>query len=72
MFLEKGAPKSLYRPGSSTDVLIFQEGRIDFARDLIENMYTVKAGSRFSRGFGRPLVETDVKVRSLIATARRK
>jgi len=71
MFLEKGAPKSLYRPGSSTDVLIFQEGRIDFARDLIENMYTVKAGSRFSRGFGRPLVETDVKVRSLIATARR-
>jgi phosphatidylserine decarboxylase len=70
MFLEKGAPKSLYRPGSSTDVLIFQEGRIAFARDLIENMYTSKAGSRFSRGFGRPLVETDVKVRSPIATAR--
>jgi len=71
MFLEKGAPKSLYRPGSSTDVLIFQKGRIDFARDLIDNMYTLKAGSRFSHGFGRPLVETDVKVRSLIAIARR-
>ena len=70
MFLEKGAPKSLYRPGSSTDVLIFQEGRVEFARDLIANMYTVKAGSRFSQGFGRPLVETDVKLRSLIATAR--
>ena len=25
MFLEKGQPKSLYRPGSSTDVLIFQQ-----------------------------------------------
>ena len=70
MFLHKGAPKSLYRPGSSTDVLIFQEGRIDFAQDLIENMYTVKAGSRFSRGFGRPLVETDVKVLSMIGLAR--
>jgi phosphatidylserine decarboxylase len=70
MFLEKGAPKSLYRPGSSTDVLIFQEGRIDFARDLVDNMQTFKADSRFSRGFGRPMVETDVRVRSLIATAR--
>jgi phosphatidylserine decarboxylase len=72
MFLAKGAPKSLYRPGSSTDVLIFQEGRVDFAPDLVKNMYTVKAGSRFSQGFGRPLVETDIKVRSLIATARSK
>jgi phosphatidylserine decarboxylase len=70
MFLEKGVPKSLYRPGSSTDVLIFQEGRVAFAGDLVANMFTAKAVSRFSRGFGRPLVETDVKLRSLIATAR--
>ena len=27
MFLAKGRPKSLYRPGSSTDVLIFQQGQ---------------------------------------------
>lgn len=27
----KGDPKSLYRPGSSTTVLLFQENRIDFA-----------------------------------------
>lgn len=72
MFLSRGAPKSLYRPGSSTDVLIFQEGRINFADDLVSNMFTTKAGSRFSHGFGRPLVETDVKLRSLVASAGSK
>jgi phosphatidylserine decarboxylase len=69
MFLVKGAPKSLYRPGSSTDVLIFQEGRVAFAEDLVRNMHVNNVESRFSLGFGRPLVETDVKVRSLVATA---
>jgi len=70
MFLVKGAPKSLYRPGSSTDVLIFQKGRISFAEDLVRNMHATNIESRFSHGFGRPLVETDVRVRSLIARAR--
>jgi len=70
MFLEKGQPKSLYRPGSSTDILIFQPGSIEFSNDLLENMCRTGVSSRFSHGFGRPLVETDLKVRSLIA--RRK
>jgi len=69
MFLAKGAPKSLYRPGSSTDVLIFQQGRVNFAEDLVRNMHHANAESRFSLGFDRPLIETDVKVRSLVATA---
>jgi phosphatidylserine decarboxylase len=69
MFLEKGAPKSLYRPGSSTDVLLFQPGRIAFADDIVRNMSHPEAASRFSPGFARSLVETDVKVRSLVATA---
>jgi phosphatidylserine decarboxylase len=68
MFLHKGAPKSLYRPGSSTDVLIFQQGRINFAEDLVGNMSSTKAGSRFSQGFGKPLVETDVRLRSFVAS----
>lgn len=72
LFLKKGEPKSLYRPGSSTDVLIFQEGRVRFAEDLVSNMHNSQVQSRFSLGFGRPLVETDVKVRSLIATACEK
>ncbi len=72
MFLNKGVPKSLYRPGSSTDVLLFQRGRIAFAADLVTNMRRSDVQSRFSRGFGSPLAETDLKVRSLIATAVRQ
>ena len=71
MFLLKGQPKSLYRPGSSTDILIFQEGRIDFARDILENMNHLGASSRFSHGFQKPLVETDIRVRSRLGRARR-
>lgn len=70
MFLRKGVPKSLYRPGSSTDVLLFQRERIAFAQDILENQRRLNVQSRFSLGFGRPLVETDVKVRSSIATAQ--
>ena len=66
-FFRKGVPKSLYRPGSSTDVLIFRRGRVEFAADIVRNMSHPAATSRFSSGFGRPLVETDVRVRSLIA-----
>ncbi len=72
MFLQRGCPKSLYRPGSSTDVLLFERGRIDFAEDLVNNSCRVDVRSRFSTGFGRPLVETDIQVRSSIATASSK
>lgn len=71
MFLKKGQPKSLYRPGSSTDILIFQQGRIRFAEDLLHNQSRSGISSRFSHGFDTPLVETDIKVRSLLATAIR-
>jgi phosphatidylserine decarboxylase len=70
MFLKKGQPKSLYRPGSSTDILIFQEGRISFAGDLLDNMRRTDVSSRFTQGFQKPLVETDIRLRSLLATAR--
>lgn len=67
MFLRKGQPKSLYRPGSSTDILIFEPGRVEFAEDLRRNQQRRDVSSRFSLGFGRPLVETEVAVRSLLA-----
>jgi phosphatidylserine decarboxylase len=70
MFLHKGCPKSLYRPGSSTTVLLFQENRIDFAPDLLRNLHRQDVWSRFSQGFHQPLVETDVKVRSTIGARR--
>jgi phosphatidylserine decarboxylase len=67
MFLERGCPKSLFRPGSSTTVLLFQNNRVDFAPDLILNMHRTDLNSRYSEGLGRSLIETDVKVRSVIA-----
>ena len=69
MFLQKGLPKSLYRPGSSTDVLLFEKGRIEFAEDLLANRLRRDVQSRFSAGFQTPLVETDIQVRSLLGTA---
>jgi phosphatidylserine decarboxylase len=69
LLLKKGQPKSLFRPGSSTTVALFQKGKVRFAQDIVRNMHHPKAISRFSCCFGKPLVETDVKVRSLLAEA---
>lgn len=70
MFLKKGCPKSLYRPGSSTDILLFQQDRVVFCQDLIENLRRYGVQTRFSRGLDSPcLVETEVRVRSEIGRA---
>jgi phosphatidylserine decarboxylase len=71
MVLDKGQPKSLYRPGSSVDVLLFEKNKIEFAADIVRNLRRRDISSRFSRNFQIPLVETAVKVRSPIA-ARKK
>jgi phosphatidylserine decarboxylase len=68
MFLKKGQPKSLYHPGSSTDVLLFQKKRIKFSDVILRNQHHSEANSRFSTAFNQPLIETDVAARSLIAT----
>jgi phosphatidylserine decarboxylase len=70
MHVKRGVPKSLYRPGSSTDIIILQKNRIRFAEDIVRNRFHGSAQSRFTLGFGVALVETDVKVRSLIACSR--
>ena len=71
MFLEKGVPKSLFRPGSSTVVLLFEKARVSFDQDIVANMSSGDGISIYSQGFGKSLLETDVKVRSLIGYARR-
>jgi len=71
MFLKRGQPKSLYRPGSSVDVLIFQKDRVRFCRDILANQHHESAQSRFSAAFGQRLVETDVQVRATIAVKGR-
>ena len=50
MFLEKGCPKSLYEPGSSTDILLFQPDRIRFDAQLVLNMRQALRIEPFYRG----------------------
>jgi phosphatidylserine decarboxylase len=68
--VRRGQPKSLFRPGSSVDVLFFQKERILFDKDLIRNGLRADVESRYTMGFQRPMVETDVQVRSSIAGRR--
>jgi phosphatidylserine decarboxylase len=72
LFLKKGQPKSQFKPGSSTVVLFFEKGRIRFCEDIVANMFAADVRSILSSGFGMPLVETDVEVRSPIGTARKQ
>ncbi|MCB2187012.1 MAG: phosphatidylserine decarboxylase [Deltaproteobacteria bacterium] len=67
--LHRGQPKSLFRPGSSTVVLIFQPDRVAFDPDLWENQFRSGVHSRFALGFSGPLVETEVQVRSGLGQA---
>ncbi len=67
--LLKGRPKSLFRPGSSTVVLLFQKDRFMFSKDLLDNANRCDVVSRFSKGFGEPLVETEIAVRTEIGRA---
>jgi len=72
MMLKKGQPKSLFRPGSSVDVLVFEKDRIEFSQDILRNQNRLDIKSRFSSCFKKPLVETEVMVRSAIARAKEK
>jgi phosphatidylserine decarboxylase len=69
MFIQKGQPRSLFRPGSSTVVLLFEKNRVRFCPDLLANTRRLDVTSRFSSRFGVPLVETDVNVRETIGKA---
>jgi phosphatidylserine decarboxylase len=70
--VERGCPKSLFRPGSSTNILLFQENRVSFSQDLLRNLSRTGIVSRYAQGLGRPLVETDVKVRSPLGKRKPK
>ncbi len=70
-FLKRGRPKSLFRPGSSTVVLLFERDRVRFDDDIVWNMKRPGIDSIYTRGFGQPLTETEVPVRVRIGTACR-
>lgn len=67
MFVKKGQPKSVFRPGSSVDVLMFQKEKICISKDIVQNMQRRDVSSRYTASFQQPLVETDVAVRSDVA-----
>lgn len=67
LWLERGQPKSLFRPGSSTTVLLFAPGRVRFALDLLQNARRAGVHSRYGAPLCAPLVETDLRVRSPLA-----
>jgi phosphatidylserine decarboxylase len=69
MFIKKGQPKSLFRPGSSTVVLLFEKNRFRFSPDLLRNTRRYDVKTRFSSRFGVPMVETDLNVRETIGKA---
>jgi phosphatidylserine decarboxylase len=66
LFVRKGQPKSLFRPGSSSVVLLFEPGRMTFSRDLLANQQRADVTTRFSAWLNQPLVETEVSVRATI------
>lgn len=70
LFLRKGQPKSLFRPGSSTVLLFFEKDRLRFSDDIAANMFSSDVKNIFCQKFDQHLIETDVKVRSLIGTRR--
>lgn len=70
MFLKKGSPKSLFRPGSSTTILFFQKDKVTFCEDLIKNSIRKDIPTRYLINFHKNIVETKVKVRSTIAYKR--
>jgi len=72
MMMRKGQPKSMFRPGSSVDILFFERGRVRFSGDILRNMQAPESRNRFTAAFGRPLTETRVRVRSTVAAAVRR
>jgi len=66
LFVERGCVKSLFRPGSSTVILLFQPGRMMFSDDLVSIRHRADVISRYSSGWGQTLTEADVAVRESI------
>lgn len=63
--IRRGQPRGLFRPGSSTVVCLFEPGRVCFAPDLLRHAARNDVASLFAPAL--PWVETDVRVRSVIA-----
>jgi phosphatidylserine decarboxylase len=66
-FVPRGSPVSLFRPGSSTSVVLWDGRRAEIGRQLVANSRRHDLQSRFSDWLGQPWVETQVAVRQSIS-----
>jgi len=66
-WLRRGAAKSVYHPGSSTTVLLFQRERVEFSETLQRNVGRADVSSRYRSSCGAPVIETEVALREAVA-----
>jgi phosphatidylserine decarboxylase len=66
-FVVRGSPVSMFRPGSSTSIVLWDGTRASLSGELIANAARSDLRSRFSDWLGKPWVETQVLVRQSIA-----
>ncbi len=66
-FVPRGAPVSLFRPGSSTSIVLWDGKRCSVAEELLANAKRADVKSRFSEWLGQPWAETSVAVRQAIS-----
>lgn len=69
MKLTRGQPVALFRPGSSTSIVLWNARRAAHTSYLRRNAGRIDVHSRFSDWLLFPWVETGVAVRSLVASA---
>lgn len=68
MFLERGRPKGMFLPGSSTVVVMMERNRVEFVPDLRQQQQRQDVASLYRHGlFGCDMVEVYVQVRDTIA-----
>ncbi len=67
LFIKKGLPKSYYKPGSSTNIVLFQPNKICFDNDLIDFSKRHNVNSRYTIGFKKTINEIKIKVRERFA-----
>jgi phosphatidylserine decarboxylase len=66
-FVKRGQPMALFRPGSSTSIVLWRQSRASLAPALARNSGRPDVQSRFSDWLLSPWVESAVRVRSTLA-----
>jgi phosphatidylserine decarboxylase len=70
LFVKRGQPMALFRPGSSTSIVLWQQTRVALQPALARNACRTDVHSRFSDWLLSPWVESAVRVRATLASSR--